>query len=161
MGDNYTDVTLGGTVAASNEEATPPAPQPQPQPQAYPPPQLISSHITLQAPLSRRGHGPGLILVVDHYALLEASEKHLDPPPVVKWAEEGFAVCQVMVPGKVDDGGEFPLDRAIEALRGCEGCDAGAGFGVICMFAGFLPSFWIAGSEIECQEQKRRIYESD
>jgi carboxymethylenebutenolidase len=82
---------------------------------------------------------------VDHYAALEASEKHLDPSPLVKWAEEGFAVCQVMVPGKVEDGGEFPLERAMEVLRGCEGCDVGEGaregFGVVCMcFVPFPPS---------------------
>ena len=134
MGDNTnTDVDV----------ATPPPPPPQAlpqvsfQPHIYPQPQQISAQVTLQSPLSRRGHGPGLILVVDHYALLEASEKHLDPPPLVKWAEEGFAVCQVMVPGKVGDGGEFPLEKAMEALRGCAGCDR-AKFGVICRFYYFL-----------------------
>jgi carboxymethylenebutenolidase len=35
---------------------------------SYPQPQIISTHLTLQAPLSRRGHGPGLILVLDSYA---------------------------------------------------------------------------------------------
>jgi hypothetical protein len=34
-------------------------------------------------------------LVLDHYALIERSETHLDPPPLQKWAEEGFAVVQV------------------------------------------------------------------
>jgi hypothetical protein len=61
-------------------QATPPS-----APLAYPEPQIISPHITLQAPLSRRGKGPGLILVLDHYALIEKSEKHLDPPPLQKW----------------------------------------------------------------------------
>ena len=58
-------------------------------------PQRISSHVTLQAPLSRRGRGPGLVLVLDHYAEIGPSEKYLDPPPLQKWAEEGFAVVQV------------------------------------------------------------------
>lgn len=96
------------------------------------PPQHISPHLTLQPPLSRRGRGPGLILVADHYALLEKSEKSLDPPPLIKWAEEGYAVVQIQVPGKVEDGGEFPLQKAIEVLRGCEGCDDKEGFGLIC-----------------------------
>jgi hypothetical protein len=101
---------------------------------SIPPPQQITAHLTLQPPLSRRGHGPGLILVVDHYALLEPRDGCLDPPPIVKWAEEGFAVAQVLVPGKVDDGGEFPLARAVEGLRGmreCD-CDGDEGFGVVC-----------------------------
>jgi carboxymethylenebutenolidase len=109
---------------------------------SYPQPQIISTHLTLQAPLSRRGHGPGLILVLDSYASTEKSEKHLDPPPLQKWAEEGFAVAQVRVPGKVDDGGEFPLDKALEALRGCEGCDFEEGVGLICKMLSILDRFW-------------------
>jgi carboxymethylenebutenolidase len=73
-------------------EATPPSAPP-----SYPEPQIISPHITLQAPLSRRGKGPGLILVLDHYALIEKSEKHLDPPPLQKWAEEGNKVPSRML----------------------------------------------------------------
>lgn len=103
----------------------------------YPPTQQISPHLSLQPPLSRRGKGPGLILILDHYALIEASEKHLDPPPLQKWAEEGFAVVQVLVPGKVDDGGEFPLDRALEALKTCEGCHFGEGVGLVCKHSSF------------------------
>lgn len=64
----------------------------------------VAPHITFQAPLSRRGHGPGLIIVADHYAALDKSDTSLDPPPLVKWAEEGFAVALVLVPGRV---GEF------------------------------------------------------
>ncbi|ORY01987.1 hypothetical protein BCR34DRAFT_493488 [Clohesyomyces aquaticus] len=87
----------------------------------------ISPHLTLQPPLSRRGRGPGLILVLDHYALLQKSKANLDPPPLQKWAEEGYAVAQVLVPGKPD---EFPLARAVEELRKLEGCE-GDGFGLI------------------------------
>jgi len=96
------------------------------------PARQLSPHLTLQPPLSRRGNGPGLVLVVDHYALLEESTDHIDPPPLLKWAEEGYAVVQIMVPGKVDDGGEFPLEKALEALRGCSECIFGEGVGMIC-----------------------------
>lgn len=64
-------------------------------PLSYPAPQQVSPHVTLQRPLSRRGRGPGLILVLDHYASTAKSEKHLDPEPLQKWAEEGFAVVEV------------------------------------------------------------------
>lgn len=107
-------------------ESTPPAPR------VYPKPQIISEQITLQAPLSRRGKGPGLVLVIDHYAKVEKSEKHLDPPPLQKWAEEGFAVVQLLLPGKVEDGGEFPLKKALKLLEGCEGCEFERGVGLIC-----------------------------
>ncbi|CAN9353954.1 unnamed protein product [Alternaria alternata] len=52
-------------------------------------PRTISPSITLQPPLSRRGKGPGLVLVLDHYAAREAKDGCLDPPPLQKWAEEG------------------------------------------------------------------------
>ncbi|KAH8733006.1 hypothetical protein GQ44DRAFT_745239 [Phaeosphaeriaceae sp. PMI808] len=100
-------------------------------PPSYPGPQQISPHITLQPPLSRRGTGPGLILVLDHYALTEQSEKHLDPPPLQKWAEEGFAVVQLLVPGNPEEGGEFPLKRVLDVLKGCEGCEFEKGVGLI------------------------------
>jgi hypothetical protein len=110
-------------------EATPPSTS---APPSRPEPKQISKSITLQAPLSRRGKGPGLILVLDHYALIEKSEKHLDPPPLQKWAEEGFAVVQLLVPGKIEDGGEFPLQKALEVLKDCEGCEFDKGVGFIC-----------------------------
>lgn len=114
------------TAATTTTTTTPPSP-------TYPSPIVISPHITLQAPLSRRGRGPGLILVLDHYARLEKSHKYLDPLPLQKWAEEGFCVVQLLVPGKVEDGGEFALERAVEILEGCEGCEMEGGVGVICM----------------------------
>ncbi|CAA9957474.1 hypothetical protein P3342_001292 [Pyrenophora teres f. teres] len=96
-----------------------------------PQPQTISPNIKLQTPLSRRGKGPGLVLVVDYQSLVENQEGLLDPPPLQKWAEEGFAVVQVLVPGKVEDGGEFPLQRALDALKNCEGCEFDKGVGLI------------------------------
>jgi carboxymethylenebutenolidase len=113
-------------------EVTPPSSRESSTPPSYPEPQQISTHTTLQAPLSRRGKGPGLILILNAYASIEKSEKHLDPPPLQKWAEEGFAVVQLLVPGKVEDGGEFPLKRALEILRGCEACEYEKGVGLIC-----------------------------
>lgn len=77
---------MGGAPITPLSPSTPPS---------YPAPRKISPHLTLQPPLSRRGRGPGLILVLDHYARIGKSDKHLDPPPLQKWAEEGFAVAQV------------------------------------------------------------------
>ncbi|KAH8629757.1 NTF2-like protein [Alternaria alternata] len=100
-------------------------------------PRTISPSITLQPPLSRRGKGPGLVLVLDHYAAREAKDGCLDPPPLQKWAEEGFAVVQLLVPGKVEDGGEFPLHKALEALKNCKGCEFSSGVGLICLSTPF------------------------
>jgi carboxymethylenebutenolidase len=133
-------------------EATPPSAPP-----SYPDPQIISSQITLQAPLSRRGKGPGLILVLNTSALIEKSEKHLDPPPLQKWAEEGFTVVQLIVPGKVEDGGEFPLKKALEVLKSCDACDFEKGVGLICKsynFTGCMPPRVKIG---QCREHKKSL----
>jgi carboxymethylenebutenolidase len=105
------------------------------------PPIILTPDITLQSPLSRRGHGPGLVLVVDHYAALEESATSVDPPPLQKWAEEGFAVAQIKVPGRVGEGGEFPLERTLAALKELEGFDGG-NVGLVCMSSVF-PSLCI------------------
>ncbi|KAJ4319416.1 hypothetical protein N0V94_003920 [Neodidymelliopsis sp. IMI 364377] len=132
---------MGEAVAATPPSSVAPS---------YPPSQQISPHLTLQPPLSRRGKGPGLILVLDHYALIEPSEKHLDPPPLQKWAEEGFAVVQLLVPGKVEDGGEFPLQKALDVLRECEGCIFGKGVGVV-SYISRLP-FYVEEAAIQHPE---------
>lgn len=79
----------GETITAKGVEGQ------QQQAPSYPAPQHITPHLTLQAPLSRRGNGPGLVLVLNHYAQIEKKEGELDPEPLRKWAEEGFCVVQV------------------------------------------------------------------
>lgn len=81
---------------------------------AFPPelpsakPIQINKRVWLQPPLSRRGHGPGLVVIqlrLVHYPLLPSGRhilgttqnKNLDPLPRQKWAEEGFAVADVEV----------------------------------------------------------------
>jgi hypothetical protein len=47
------------------------------------------------------------------------------------------------VPGKVDDdGGEFPLRRALDVLRSCDRCEFGEGVGLICMC--FTPECFLS-----------------
>src|SRR6478752_7457284 len=99
----------------------PPAPLPQPKPQA------IADGITLLPPLSRLGHGPGLVI------LHPDSEKHLEitqgvPSVLVKWAEEGYAVVEIQARALKGD----VLRTAVEALRGCEGFVNGSKIGLIC-----------------------------
>ena len=90
--------------------------------------------LMLQPPLTRRGHGPGLILVIPEGLDVGPSEKTLDPPPLQKWAEEGFVVAQVTIP----DGDQAPIRRqlsdATEQIRRCDGFDGTEKFGLICVF---------------------------
>ncbi|KAJ6189913.1 hypothetical protein N7519_004821 [Penicillium mononematosum] len=61
----------------------------------------LSPHVTIQPPLSRCGHGPGLILIRPLcYATCQQQNKTLDPEPLKKWAEESFTVAQITVDEK-------------------------------------------------------------
>lgn len=69
----------------------------------------VSPHTILQPPLSRRGTGPGLILVqhdteVLTEAVKSADSPSLDPEPIQKWAEEGFAVAAITLPRGAENG---------------------------------------------------------
>jgi carboxymethylenebutenolidase len=56
---------------------------------------LSESWAELQPPLSRRGHGPGAILYLPPPSQSTSKATTLDPEPVMKWAEEGYAVVAI------------------------------------------------------------------
>ena len=98
--------------------------------------------LTLQSPLSRCGRGPGLILLLDPTQPYHGSPKTLDPPPLQKWAEEGYAVAQVLFLASAPAAQlASQIAQAAEALRQLEGWQGerkgegggkGEGFGVVC-----------------------------
>ncbi|KAF3806267.1 hypothetical protein GCG54_00006029 [Colletotrichum gloeosporioides] len=99
----------------------------------------MSPSITIQPPLSRRGHGPGLIILVDAGLNLAKQDKILDPPPAQKWAEEGYAVAQVVVaPGLANIPND--ITSAIAQLKALESCDDKDRFGVIACLACQAPA---------------------
>ncbi|KAF2967845.1 hypothetical protein GQX73_g5780 [Xylaria multiplex] len=113
----------------------------------------LAGNATLQPPLTRRGYGPGLIVIapgdplsfserqlpVDEQEKENESDnrdfKTLDPLPQKKWAEEGYAVVQLTFgdgqQGKEGWDIEAALGQAIEALKGLEACDVKDRFGLI------------------------------
>ncbi|KAK3722444.1 hypothetical protein LTR37_002436 [Vermiconidia calcicola] len=91
----------------------------------------VSSTVTIQAPLTRRGYGPGLVLVVPSDLDLQGSDKTLDPPPLQKWAEEGFAVAQIKVAdGESSKFGSY-LQDATSGLQELSECDSTDKLGLI------------------------------
>ncbi|KAM0395333.1 hypothetical protein ACHAQC_005182 [Fusarium culmorum] len=108
----------------------PPAPLPQAKPQT------VAEGITLLPPLSRLGHGPGLVI------LHPDSDKHLDiidgvPSALVKWAEEGYAVVEVQAKALKEDTGDV-LKSALQALRSCDGFVKDSKIGLIA----YDPQLW-------------------
>lgn len=79
------------------------------------PPVTLASNITLQPPLSRRGSGPGLLTIVPadrKDTLLPTGWKTpLDPAPLLKWAEEGYCVLQMVVSS---EAGAWSLEKVLE-----------------------------------------------
>ncbi|KAJ6567291.1 NTF2-like protein [Mycena vulgaris] len=79
----------------------------------------LAEGIVLQPPLTRRGTGPGLIAFLPQDSTLNLSsnlsgdDRPLDPVPVQKWAEEGFAVVGITAGhGSTRDN----LKTAVDAL---------------------------------------------
>ncbi|KAI4865178.1 carboxymethylenebutenolidase [Hypoxylon rubiginosum] len=87
--------------------------------------------LTTAVPLSRRGHGPGLLLLVDADLDLRKHDKTLDPPPLYKWTEEGFAVAQLRLAKPEGDLTPEDLRLALSELSKLPSCDQKDKIGVI------------------------------
>jgi len=98
-------------------------------------PVRLAEQVRLQTPLSRRGIGPGLLLLIpDHYqGRGGATEKTpLDPEPLQKWAEEGLAVVEV----RVSDAhlAKEACVAAIQALKAVPECVSTDRIGILGMY---------------------------
>jgi carboxymethylenebutenolidase len=96
----------------------------------------LAEGVSLLPPLSRRGHGPGIIILLpkDTPSYTNGGTVCSDgiPPPLLKWAEEGFAVVQILEAAleqarNVND----ILELAVLALKGCEKCHEEDGIGLV------------------------------
>ena len=94
--------------------------------------QTLRPGLSLLPPLSRRGTGPGLVVVCPD---TEDSLAIVDGVPwlLVKWAEEGYAVVQVQPRAirDADGAAEAALRAAYEALVACEECTHESGVGIV------------------------------
>lgn len=93
----------------------------------------ISQNLILQPPLSRRGHGPGLILLISRDLPLETGPHSLDPPPLQKWAEEGYVVIQI-TSGDGFSTLEEDCTKALETLAALPECDPKDKIGLVGLF---------------------------
>ncbi|EXJ89904.1 carboxymethylenebutenolidase [Capronia epimyces CBS 606.96] len=103
----------------------------------------VDEHISLLPPLSRRGYGPGLIIILPEetpaYAQGGVVCEDGVPPPLLKWAEEGFATVEIREAAFTRSGSvQSVLGRAVAALGACERCREEGGIGVIV----FDSSIW-------------------
>ncbi|KAM3511328.1 hypothetical protein MY11210_005001 [Beauveria gryllotalpidicola] len=101
--------------------------------------QKLTSGISLQPPLTRRGLGPGLILLTTVHEYDE-DRSHRDdaPTPVIKWAEEGYAVVQISAAAIESLGAEQVFFVAMAALGSCDACQPKEKIGLVC----YCSSLW-------------------
>lgn len=98
-----------------NDISKPPPPLPSPELTE------VAPGISLLLPLSRRGHGPGLIiLTADRPEPLAIKEGV--PSPLIKWAEEGYTVVEIQAQA-LGVGKRHVLESAVEALSKCGKCE--------------------------------------
>lgn len=100
---------------------------------------LAMPNVIFQPPLSRRGTGPGLVVVRASKLSLRPHAKlglrtPLDPDPVQKWAEEGFAVVGVQLSGDTDV--TEALCVALAGLEESSKVDDTSRFGVLGEYCG-------------------------
>lgn len=85
----------------------------------------------IHRPLTRRGHGPGLIILTEEGHGVP-KDGMLDPPPAQKWAEEGFAIAAVTIGADAETVDlKQVLQNAADELDGLDVCDQKGRFGLI------------------------------
>ena len=96
----------------------------------------LAPGVTLLPPLSRRGYGPGLIIVLPNgtpnYKAGGTLCEDGVPPPLLKWSEEGFAVVQILE-GAFDaaDTPDEIFYLAVSGLTNCPECHDEDGIGLV------------------------------
>lgn len=91
----------------------------------------LSDNAVFQAPLTRRGTGPGMIMFLPASADLNQGDNGLDPEPIQKWAEEGFAVVGVTLSSPSGWSLEEALKKGVDVLLTAKELDVKHKFAVI------------------------------
>lgn len=110
-------------------------------PKPVPPqqPEEIAEGITLLRPLSRKGHGPGLIILApppqdNNNPTTSSTEIQNGIPSLrMKWAEEGYCVAQIQShASSSSSSSSSALQIAVQALQACAECEPKEKMGIIC-----------------------------
>jgi len=105
----------------------------------------VSEGITLSHPLSRRGHGPGFIVVVPSTGVAGPNElliKGGTPSPIMKWAEEGFVTVEITEAALASSSDA--VSKAVAAIKACastQPADAAVSVDGVGLIA-YTPELW-------------------
>ncbi|KAF5981658.1 carboxymethylenebutenolidase [Fusarium coicis] len=85
---------------------------------------IPTASLTILEPLSRRGSGPGLIILVPETGTATSNTLRIDgcvPSPLMKWAEEGYTVAEITEAGLANPGEALRLAlKELEATKSTE-----------------------------------------
>lgn len=95
----------------------------------------IESGLTLLHPLTRRGHGPGLIVLLPSEHEFSAIKEGVPSLPI-KWAEEGYTVVGV---SNFGTDAKQTLQKGLDALEKCHECQPKDKVGLVCASTSLLP----------------------
>jgi carboxymethylenebutenolidase len=93
----------------------------------------ITTNITLLEPLSRRGSGPGLVILVSESGAVDGASatriEHGVPSPLMKWAEESYTVVEIAQEALLRE--TDPLKLALTELAACQTTEPKHAVGII------------------------------
>lgn len=110
----------------SSDTSHPVPPLPRPKMRSH------GSDTLLFSPLSRRGHGPGLIILVPDYEGSPLVPQNGVPSCLWKWAEEGYAVVEISSTAFTQS--DDPLKSVPSLFEDCKECDDTGKIGLIGAF---------------------------
>lgn len=90
----------------------------------------VSPGVSLLLPLSRKGTGPGLIILIPD-SNEKLAIKNGVPSLLRKWAEEGYTVCAILESAFEGENVEELLKKARSALSRCMECEPKGPIGLI------------------------------
>ncbi|KAL2825777.1 LEA domain protein [Aspergillus cavernicola] len=97
----------------------------------------LAPGISLLRPLSRRGHGPGLIVIGSCSPPDDTEIENGVPSHRMKWAEEGYTVVEILTQA-VSEGQEDPIGLALSSLASCDSCEPKTKVGLVV----YDPTAW-------------------
>lgn len=117
-----------------NDISKPPPPLPSPEPTE------IMPGMCLLRPLSRLGTGPGIVILTHDYKDSLAIKEGV-PSPLVKWAEEGYAVIEIQATALNAGKGDI-IKSAVDVLRSCDKCEPKDKIGLVGQCSHFQTTLW-------------------
>ncbi|KAI9148307.1 LEA domain protein [Paramyrothecium foliicola] len=95
--------------------------------------QVLAPGISLQPPLTRRGSGPGLVILTTATEYDEEVTHRDDAPTaVLKWAEEGYTVAQISTTAIESSTLQKAITEALQGFNNCDACQPKDKVGLVC-----------------------------